>query len=252
MPRAPSPNPEPEPEPEPSGAVDRAGHRAAGAGLLRLYPSAWRRRYGGEMEALLADRPPSLVDRLDLVRGALDAHLHPPQRSVVPGLLAISGGAAWTVAALAIVTLPVLPDWPGYLVDVVPLNGVAIVLLLGAVVGCWLRVGDGGGRFGAIAIETAIAGHLAWLAALLAILAGVDYAASTVIASTAALVGTVLVGLALVRRDDWPMGGLLAVTPVALVLGVGWPWILFGLGWTAIGLVSLRDAARDPGLPIAG
>ncbi len=45
--------------------------------LLRLYPRAWRRRYGDEMAALLAGerRSPRLV--LDLVAGAIDARLNP-------------------------------------------------------------------------------------------------------------------------------------------------------------------------------
>lgn len=45
--------------------------------LLDLYPEAWRARYGAEFLALLEDRPPSLRDRVDIVRGALDAHTSP-------------------------------------------------------------------------------------------------------------------------------------------------------------------------------
>ncbi len=50
--------------------------------LLRLYPRAWRRRYGEEFAALLEQQrlTPRLV--LDVLRGALDAHLHP---HVAPG-----------------------------------------------------------------------------------------------------------------------------------------------------------------------
>jgi hypothetical protein len=42
--------------------------------LLRLYPRAWRQRYGAEFTALLEQQPltPALV--VDIVRGALDAH----------------------------------------------------------------------------------------------------------------------------------------------------------------------------------
>ena len=45
--------------------------------LLSLYPEAWRRRYGAELEALLEDDPPGPRATLDLIRGALTAHLHP-------------------------------------------------------------------------------------------------------------------------------------------------------------------------------
>lgn len=47
--------------------------------LLLLYPAAWRERYGAELEALLEDSTPSLGITLDLLRGALLAHLRPLQ-----------------------------------------------------------------------------------------------------------------------------------------------------------------------------
>ena len=45
--------------------------------LISLYPKGWRRRYEAALRTLLDDRPATLADRLDLVRGAFDAHLHP-------------------------------------------------------------------------------------------------------------------------------------------------------------------------------
>ena len=45
--------------------------------LLRLYPSPWRRRYGGEVAEMLADRGFSLSIAIDLVAGAIDVWLHP-------------------------------------------------------------------------------------------------------------------------------------------------------------------------------
>lgn len=44
--------------------------------LVRLYPAAWRERYGDEMEALLDERPLGPFDAVDLFLGALDGHLH--------------------------------------------------------------------------------------------------------------------------------------------------------------------------------
>jgi len=44
--------------------------------IVRLYPAAWRERYGDEMEALLEDRPVGPFDLIDLLLGAFDAHLH--------------------------------------------------------------------------------------------------------------------------------------------------------------------------------
>jgi hypothetical protein len=45
--------------------------------LLWLYPRDWRRRYGAEMEALLSQGRGGPREALDLLRGALDAHLQP-------------------------------------------------------------------------------------------------------------------------------------------------------------------------------
>ena len=54
--------------------------------LVQAYPRAWRERYEEEFLALLADRPFSLADILDIARGALDAHLHP---GLIPGRTAV-------------------------------------------------------------------------------------------------------------------------------------------------------------------
>ena len=45
--------------------------------LLSLYPQAWRKRYGDEFQALLEQRGIRFFDLFDILRGALDAHLHP-------------------------------------------------------------------------------------------------------------------------------------------------------------------------------
>jgi hypothetical protein len=56
--------------------------------LLRLYPRAWRERYGEEMSLMLAAQPASLRLAVDLVAGAIDARVNPqfaaPLRSVPP------------------------------------------------------------------------------------------------------------------------------------------------------------------------
>ena len=45
--------------------------------LIRLYPPSWRRRYGPELEELLAAQPASFRTAIDLVAGAADAWLNP-------------------------------------------------------------------------------------------------------------------------------------------------------------------------------
>jgi len=70
--------------------------------LLWLYPARWRRRYGAEMRALLRQSRPGPRDAWDLLRGALDAHIHPqwPARSArARAVVAAALGTA--LAALA-------------------------------------------------------------------------------------------------------------------------------------------------------
>lgn len=74
------------------------------SGLIRLYPRRWRDRYGLELEDLLASRPPSLRDHVDLVLGALDAWLHPELVSPADGSRARADrpvGARPALAAVA-------------------------------------------------------------------------------------------------------------------------------------------------------
>ncbi len=49
--------------------------------LLRLYPRAWRQRYGAEMRDLLAVERVSLRTYADLLAGAIDARLNPQIKS---------------------------------------------------------------------------------------------------------------------------------------------------------------------------
>ena len=89
--------------------------------LLRLYPKAWRSRYGAELASILDAQPPGLMDRLDLVRGAFDAHLHPElvardgaprdvrdpaSGSVLGGLLIGLGSALWLAGAFTLAIQP--------------------------------------------------------------------------------------------------------------------------------------------------
>lgn len=123
--------------------------------LVRLYPATWRARYEAEFVELLATRPPGLFERLDVVRGALDAHLHPQVHhpSEVPstapedglrltrrlGFGALAGAALWIVAWVVSVLGPVRYDEQGAYRD----GGAAAPFLLGAVL---LLAGGLGGQ----------------------------------------------------------------------------------------------------------
>jgi hypothetical protein len=79
--------------------------------LLRLYPARWRERYGDELEQLVRDvrggrTPPAIA--VDLIRGALDAHIQQrfdmqtaDWRAVRRG--ALIAGAVWLALSLEII-----------------------------------------------------------------------------------------------------------------------------------------------------
>jgi hypothetical protein len=114
--------------------------------LVRLHPRPWRDRYEEEVLDLLDQRAFSLADRIDLVRGAIDAHVHPqlpasrspvqPLTHRVPGLLALAASLLWTanVTILLVWGNPAL-DWG--------LIGMAFVLMLVSLPGDYMLAGHG-------------------------------------------------------------------------------------------------------------
>jgi hypothetical protein len=59
--------------------------------ILRLYPAAWRRRYGEELSDLLDEMPSTPATTLDLLRGAATLHLRALLDRIAPRLLAAGG-----------------------------------------------------------------------------------------------------------------------------------------------------------------
>jgi hypothetical protein len=221
--------------------------RPAGAGLLRLYPRAWRDRYEAEMLAVLEQFELGPRGRLDLARGAIDARLLAPTR--LPAAAALLAGGLWTVAGTGIVVQPAPPDWPGYLLELLPLAMVAVAAGALATIGCWARRRDGAGRMGTLAIGLTIAGHVLWLVALAAAFVGVGYGPVTAVAQDLGALGCFLVGFVLLRTGDERVGGLLILAPTLMMFG--WPvaWLAFGLAWTLVGVLLL--ARPEPAAPSA-
>ncbi len=207
-------------------------------GVLRLYPRWWRRRYGDEMRAMLELVAPRRGDRRDLVRGALDAWLHPPEPSHLPALSALLGGGIWTMIAARVASQSVQPDWPGYLIEVVPLALVSAVFLLVAVIGIALRAADAHGRSTGLAIVAAIVAYGAWIVAMAGTVAGAGDPVVLWATQTVAMVATAGVGL-LVRSADVRLGSLVVLAAAAMLLPWHGAWLAFGTCWTAIGLVIL-------------
>jgi hypothetical protein len=61
--------------------------------LIRLYPPAWRRRYGRELADLIATQPASFGMAVDLVAGAIDAWIYPQSSTAVAPTDAKGAGA---------------------------------------------------------------------------------------------------------------------------------------------------------------
>jgi hypothetical protein len=153
----------------------------------------------------------------------------------------------WTIAGVAVVGQPAPPDWPGYLVDILPLAVVATVAGLIAVIGCWARRSDVGGRLAAVGAMLALAGHVGWALSLAALMAGTGSGLLVVVCQAIALSGCVLVGLVLVRTEEVPIGA--AILVASALMFYGWPaaWLGFGLAWTVVGVLLL--ARPDPSAP---
>jgi hypothetical protein len=220
--------------------------RPDGAALLRLYPVSWRERYEPEVLAMLEQLQLGPRGRFDLARGAIDAHLHAPTR--VPAVAALVAGGLWTFAGAGIVAQPTPPDWPGYLLEALPLAIVAVASGGLATVGCWATRSDDVGRPGTAAVLLAIAGHILWVIALVAALVGFGYGSPTAFAQDLAAIGSLLVGIGLVRAGETWLGGLLALGAALMVFA--WPvaWLAFGLAWTLVGILLLVrfEAGRSP------
>jgi hypothetical protein len=217
-----------------------------GARIAALYPRAWRERYGEELADLLGSGSFGLRDRVDLVRGAVDAHLHPERPSPLPVIAALTASALATAHAVVLALQPVPTDWPGYLEDALPLIVGAVAALLPALVGLWLRLGDDDGRLGRAGIWIAVGGHVLWLVALVGAMLRIDYGPITAIAATVAMAGTAALGVALVGRSRVVLGVLLAIAGLAGVAPPSLGWPVFAGAWTAVAaMLSLELAGTS-------
>jgi hypothetical protein len=214
--------------------------------LLRLYPARWQRRYATEMDALLADDPPGLRARLDLVRGALDAHLHPWWVPAWPVIAAAIGGVAWTFAGAVALGQPVPPDWPGYLMETLPVFLAAAPLLLLATLGASTRLGPRDPASVRIGRPLATIGWVAWVALLACAVSGSGGGPALAVAATIAAAGTLLVGIALLATGDWPPGAALLAAALVLVVPAPWSAAAFGAAWVAAAVAQLLDPRPRP------
>jgi hypothetical protein len=241
--------------------------------LVRLYPRAWRRRYGDELAALLEDRPPGPFDVADLALGALDAHLHRrglghrsenrkgiPMSHRLAGLAAAVGGALW--ALFFIMAGNAYETGAEYGLAWIALVFVAGLVLLAALAGlsaAQFRVHP----------RTIWAAFLAPVTGIAIIVIGLVFVLATGGAADEGTVPTrvLYVGLALMLIGSvvfavvtistgalsriaagLVLGGVLATT-LGLSGAIGALWlaiggIAFGLGWIGLGLNAIRRDRR--------
>ena len=225
--------------------TDRSAADPPGRGWLRLYPHAWRDRYGDELLAVLGSRPLTARARVDLLRGALDAHVHPLTPPSPPVVAALIAGVAWLVAGLASSVQPLMPDWPGFMLETLPVGVIGAVAAIRAVVQTGRRSGLDAPRGTTIALATACVAYGVWIAALLAASVGGPYGAITGAAGTCAALGTVLVGLVRSRLSDHPAAEGLVIAGALMLVPSPIAWVVAGAAWVGLAVAGLR-----PTLPV--
>lgn len=240
--------------------------------LLRLYPAAWRERYEPELLVLLRERPIGVGGRIDMVRGAIDAHLHPeligaawqPWTHRLPGLLAATGGLIWSWFWVRVYLMPSDEEWGNAI-------GWAFMLMLIAVPGDYWA---GYGRrialaFGTVVVLFAIARFFPWSASDGAVNVALGGAAYVVIGSGWLTLAAIRAGLG--RSVRWLLAVATVVVPALIativlggfgptdpggrtallvaVLPYGFAWTLVGLRMTIRGSATIRDTPPDAHAP---
>jgi hypothetical protein len=214
--------------------------RVPGRGWLRLYPRAWRDRYEPEVLAVLESRPGARRLHADLARGALDAHVHPLTPPGPPVAAALVAGVAWIVAGVVSTVQPLIPDWPGYLLETLPIGVIGAIAALRAVAVMGRRSGLGAPRFTTPAVLVAVIGHVVWIGALVVAAVGGPYGAITGAAGSAAAIGTVLVGSARQRADDHPAAEALLMAGGAMLVPSPVAWMVAGGAWIGLAVAAVR------------
>jgi hypothetical protein len=231
------------------------------SGLLRLYPRPWRERYGEEFEALLADRPPSVRHRLDIVRGALDARLHPelvdPDHVIDRWWWApVAGFGLLVVTLLIVLVSPERFDEYGSYRDAsaaaLPWVGAVALLIVGVARLAWLLPPRP--SWLRVVASIGLAAGALWAMAPWTGMLAVTFFGATAVVTIGAWHGRVLPGWlagVLVVALSFPLGMFLAmlVLPWYALREAGVStivfWIDLVLVWPIVALALLRARRQD-------
>jgi hypothetical protein len=197
------------------------------------------------MLALLQQRGP--IDwrtRLDLLRGAVDAHAHPATRTGIPWPAASVAGLAWIAAGLIGGLQPAGPDWPGFLFETLPLGLIGAIAALMVVVAVARRSGMDPPVGTDLALGVALLGHVAWIAALAGAIIGGPYGAITGAAQSLAAIGTVSVGLVRWRVGDHLVADAMVIAGALLLVPTPLAWVVAGGAWLALAVSATRPQVR--------
>ena len=207
---------------------------------VRLYPRGWRDRYEDELLGVLESRTFTWRTRIDLVRGALDAQVHPLAPPGPPVVAALIAGVAWLTAGLASSLQPLLPDWPGFLLETLPVGAVGAFAALRATAQTARRSGLGAPHGTTLALAIAVVGHVLWIIALVVAAFGGPYGAITGAMGAIAAIGTVSVGIVRSRADDHPAAEVLLIVGATMLIPLPAAWIVAGGAWVALAAAGLR------------
>jgi hypothetical protein len=192
--------------------------------LVALYPRDWRNRYEEEFLSLLADRPPDHFDRIDIVRGAIDARLHPQATHAAPeppdplpyngpwtirraGRLTLIGAFLWLATIVIAINGPIDYGDRGAYRDAWTAYPSFIASLILLVIGIW-----------AVAATIPSASHVARTAALVAGLAALFWALAPwmVVLAVAMCLGITVLAIEAARTHRWRRSDV-----ALLVAGIG-------------------------------
>jgi hypothetical protein len=86
-----------------------------------------------------------------------------------------------------------------------------------------------------------LAGSAGWIGAQLLTWAAIADPATLAVTQGVAMIGTIAVGIVLLRAGDSWVGSLLVVAGGVMLVPWTGAWLAFGAAWTAIGVVLVVD-----------
>jgi hypothetical protein len=230
--------------------------------LIRLYPAAWRARYGDEFAALLEERPLGPLDVADILLGAFDAQLRLRGRDTgiargkgflmslrIGGIAAVVGALLWAIAG--VVNSGVIVDVGATLPSILLVAGMPASLV--ALAGLSAFQARTEPKLAWVAFLVPAAGTVACLVGLIGAFVAYDelfwlmFALGTAIAiGGSVLFAAVTYRIGTISRAGSALLGLGAILVVPTIANPGMQGLAgvalaaIALGWFALGVQAIR------------